>query len=105
VVFAAKAGPDLNDPARRAAVEQSVAGLKYDFRRSLASAIVHDEVDLTSGRIALATAQFSVKASGCKTSSLDAVERAVEPARAAGVSVEYSGTVYPVPYKTSALPE
>jgi len=61
-VFAAKAGPDLNDPARRAAVEQSVAGLN-----TIPQVVgVGDPYTTKSisrdGRIALATAQFSVKA-------------------------------------------
>ena len=95
VVFAAKTGPDLDAAAQRAGVEQALTELKavpqvISVRDPYQSAAVSQD-----GRIALSAVQFSVAAADVKSATLDDVTKAVAPAQAAGVEVDYSGTVYP----------
>jgi len=45
--------------------------------------------------VALGTVQFSTQAGGVEDATMEALQRAMDPAKAAGVQVEYSGGVYP----------
>ena len=95
VVFATKTGPDLDAAAQRSGVEQALTELRavpqvVSVRDPYQSAVVSKD-----GRIALSTVQFSVAAADVQTSTLNDVTKAVAPAQAAGVQVEYSGSVYP----------
>ena len=59
-----------------------------------------------NGRAALVSVQYSATVADVKTSTLDALDAAAGPARAAGAEVEFSGTVYPGSTVTSSeLPE
>src|SRR6266702_4533563 len=95
VVFATKTGPDLDAAAQRAGVEQALTELKavpqvVSVRDPYQSKLVSKD-----GRIALSTVQFSAVPADVSSATLDAVTKAVAPAQAAGVQVEYSGSVYP----------
>jgi RND superfamily putative drug exporter len=48
-----------------------------------------------SGRIALSQVQWSAKAADVTDGNLDAVKDAMKPVQAAGIQVEYNGSVYP----------
>jgi RND superfamily putative drug exporter len=106
VVFATKTGPDLDAAAQRAGVERTLTELKAVPQVVSVRDPYQSKVVSRDGRIALSTVQFSVAAADVKAATLDDVTRAVAPAQAAGVEVDYSGTVYPG-WQTSAseLPE
>ena len=106
VVFGTKTGPDLDAAAQRAGVERAVTDLEavpqvVSVRDPYQSGAVSKD-----GRIALASVQFSAAVADVRSATLTDVTQAVAPARAAGVEVEYSGTVYPgFQTPASELPE
>src|SRR5450756_1603159 len=72
------------------------------FATAGTSAKVTDPAD----KAAIGSVQWSVKATGVTTASLNAVTAAMKPVQAAGVQVDYSGSVYPGWNKAiSELPE
>jgi RND superfamily putative drug exporter len=95
VVFAAAAGSKVTDPAERAAIESAVANLAHAPQVAVASDPFNPRLVSPDGQVALASVQFSASQANVKTSSLDAVVRAVAPAKAAGLNVQYAGSVYP----------
>jgi RND superfamily putative drug exporter len=95
VVFAAGNGTKVTDPAPKAAIESAVANLAHVPQVTVASDPFNPRLVSPDGQVALASVQFSASEANVKTSSLDAVVRAVAPARAAGLNVQYSGSVYP----------
>jgi len=106
VVFAGKDGVKLSAAADRAGVEQALANLKSVPQVAAVTDPYRAKLVSSDGHVALASVQFSVKAADVKDSTLTAVQQAVKPATAAGLQVEYSGTVYPnSSVALSAVPE
>jgi putative drug exporter of the RND superfamily len=95
VVFATKGGPDLAAAAQRAGLEQALTGLKavpqvVSVRDPYQSNLVSQD-----GRIALSSVQFSAAPADVRAATLNDVTKAVAPAQAAGMHVDFSGSVYP----------
>ncbi len=95
LVFAAKAGTTVTDAAAKASVEQVFVNLKSVPQVSLLIDPYTSHQVSPDGRLALGAVQYSASTADVKTSTVDAVEKAVVPAQQAGLQVEYSGTVYP----------
>jgi uncharacterized membrane protein YdfJ with MMPL/SSD domain len=91
VVFAAPSGERLTDPANRAAVMRSVEAAKKAEDVSLvvdpyqAKAISHD------GRIGYADVIYPMPADEVDAAARDALEASADPAKAAGLEVEFGG--------------
>jgi RND superfamily putative drug exporter len=95
VVIVAPTGKSLTDAADKAAVVQSMAALA---KAPQVSAVVDPytaQLVSADGSTGLATVQYAVSAGEVKTASLDAVDAAMDPVRAAGLQVYYGGGIYP----------
>ena len=106
VVFGAHGSATVTDPAAHTAILQTMANLKSVGQ--VASVIDPYTAKLVSasGQVALGTVQFSPVPAKVKSQTLDNVESAVRPAEAAGLSVDYGGSVYPGwNTRVSELPE
>ncbi|WP_329134414.1 MMPL family transporter [Streptomyces sp. NBC_01476] len=95
IVFATHGGAKVSDPADKAAIEKALTTIKSVPQVS--SVVDPFTADLVSpsGSIALGQVQWSAKPPDVKDAGLDAVKEAVKPVQAAGVQVEYNGSVYP----------
>jgi RND superfamily putative drug exporter len=106
VVFAAPAGGDITSATDRAAVEKSLANLKHVPQVISVSDPYVGKAVSPDHRVALGQVQYDAVPASVKDSTLDALQRAVEPAKKAGIQVEYSGSVYPGwRFTPSELPE
>jgi putative drug exporter of the RND superfamily len=96
IVFATTNGSGkVTDPAQKAAIETATAKLKTVPQVSTVVDPYQGRLVSQSGKVALEQVQWSAKAADVKDVNLDAVKKAVQPAQAAGVQVEYNGSVYP----------
>jgi uncharacterized membrane protein YdfJ with MMPL/SSD domain len=91
VVFATHKGGSLNDPRNRAAVMQSVARLKKadDVSAVIDPYSVH--AITRDGRIGYADVIYPVPSDEIDETARDQLEAAPQPARAAGLQVEFNG--------------
>jgi putative drug exporter of the RND superfamily len=92
IVFAAPAGQQI--AAATDAVNQSVANvtqLPHVVAATSPFAVPNSPLVSRDGRIAYATVSFDVVPSGLGDAYRDSLDRAVKPARDAGLSVEYGG--------------
>jgi len=107
IVFAtAGTSAKVTDPADKAAIATAMAKLKSLPQVASATDPFQAKRVSGSGEVALGSVQWSVKATGVTTASLNAVTAAMKPVQAAGVQVDYSGSVYPGWNKAiSELPE
>ncbi|UGQ12819.1 MMPL family transporter [Yinghuangia sp. ASG 101] len=106
VVFEAPANTAVTDPAVRSGIEEAVRNTgSVPQVASVSDPFTTNSVS-PDGRAALSIVQYTAQAADVKNSSLDALERAVVPAKNAGARVEYSGSVYPGwRVKLSEIPE
>ncbi|HEY3090992.1 MAG TPA: MMPL family transporter [Jatrophihabitantaceae bacterium] len=96
IVFATTNGSGkVTDPAKKAAIETATAKLKTVPQISTVVDPYQGRLVSQSGKVALERVQWSAKAADVRGVNLDAVKKAVKPAQAAGVQVEYNGSVYP----------
>ncbi|MFD4366702.1 MMPL family transporter [Rhodococcus sp. NPDC058521] len=106
VVFATNGGAQISDPNIRAAIEQTVQIIATGPQVASAVDPYQAETIAPNDQVAYSPVQFDTDMTGLEDSSLDAVDAAAGPARAAGLEVEFGGQVYPG-YETeiSELPE
>jgi uncharacterized membrane protein YdfJ with MMPL/SSD domain len=102
VVFATRHGASLNDAANKAAVMESVARLKKadDVSGVIDPYSVHAVTK--DGRIGYADVIYPVPSDEIDDKARDALEAAPEPARAAGLQVEFNGGLVTEETKSSA---
>jgi len=95
VVFAVPGGTHVTDAGPKAGIEQAVANLgKVPGVVQSADPFQGGPIS-QNGQVALGNLQWSAQPPDIKDSTLDLVKKAVAPAQAAGVQVEYNGSVYP----------
>lgn len=95
VVFAVPPGTKVTDSGPKAGIEQAVANLaKVPGVVQSADPFQGGPIS-QNGQVALGNLQWSQQPPDIKDSALDMVKSAVAPAQAAGVQVEYNGSVYP----------
>ncbi len=87
--------PKVTDPAEKAAIESALASLKRIPQVSAVTTPFQSKLISPSGTIALGTVQWSAPATSVPDASLNAVKAAMKPVQAAGLRVEYTGSVYP----------
>ena len=96
VVFAVPAGTHITDAGPKAGIEQAVANLgKVPGVVQSADPFQSAGSISQNGQVALGNLQWSQQPPDIADSTLDKVKSAVAPAQAAGVQVEYNGSVYP----------
>jgi putative drug exporter of the RND superfamily len=95
VVFATNGSAKVTDPGPKAGIEAAMANLAKIPQ--VGSVVDPYQAQLVSkdGVAALGQVQFPEQPANIKDSTLDAMQEAVAPAKAAGVQVEYTGSVYP----------
>ena len=95
VVFATSGAVKVTDPGPKAGIQASMANLAKIPQ--VGSVVDPYQAGLVSpdGYAALGQVQFPEQPANIHDSTLDAMQAAVAPARAAGVQVEYTGSVYP----------
>ena len=106
LTFAAPDGTKVTDPGAQDGIRQAITNLSGVPQVAVAAGPEQTQLISPDGRVALGTVQFTEQPGAVNDATLQKVEEAVAPARAAGVQVEYSGSVYPG-YKISVpeLPE
>jgi RND superfamily putative drug exporter len=96
IVFATtRTGGKVTDPAAKAAIVSAAARLRSVPQVSSVVNPFQSKLVSQNGEIALAQVQWSAKAPDVKDADLDAVKDAMKPVQAAGVQVEYNGSVFP----------
>jgi putative drug exporter of the RND superfamily len=106
VTFAAANGRRLTDPAVAAAVDRSIANVRSIPQVAAAAGPAQTRMASPDGQVGLGTVQWKAPPGEVDDPALQALQEAMQPAKAAGVTVEYSGSVFPG-YKISVpeLPE
>jgi len=107
VVLAVPAGQKVTDAGAKAGIEAAMANLaKVPQVVSVSDPFTGAGSISPNGRVALAQVVYNTVPVNVTDATLDRLQDAVAPAKAAGVQVEYSGSVYPgwLP-KLSELPE
>lgn len=95
VVFATPNGVHVTDPGPKAGIQQSMANLAKVPGVTQATDPFQGGPISQNGRVALGNVQWSKQPADIKDATLDQMKTAVAPAEAAGVQVEYNGSVYP----------
>jgi RND superfamily putative drug exporter len=96
IVFATTNGTaKVSDPAVKTAIETAMTQLKAVPQVSSVVDPFQGRLVSPSGKVALGQVQWSAKATDVQDSNLNAVKDAMKPVQAAGVQVEYNGSVYP----------
>ncbi|WP_432742485.1 MMPL family transporter [Streptomyces sp. JH002] len=95
LVFAAEGDGRIVDTRQRDAIETSVQNLKAVPQVAVATDPFHGGAVSPDGTIGLGSVQYGVQPGSVDASTLEDVQKAVEPAQAAGVHVAYSGSVFP----------
>lgn len=96
VVFATPPGTKVTDSGPRAGIEQAMANLAKVPGVAQATDPFQGGGPISqNGQVALGNLQWSGQPPDIKDSTLDQAKKAVAPAQAAGVEVEYNGSVYP----------
>jgi putative drug exporter of the RND superfamily len=96
IVFAtANGSAKVTDPAAKAAIEAAMG--KVTSIPQVVSAVdpFQGKTIAPSGKVALGQVQWSAKPTDVKDANLDTLKSAMKPVQAAGVQVEYNGSVYP----------
>ncbi|NUR57199.1 MAG: MMPL family transporter [Catenulispora sp.] len=95
VVFATHGGAKVTDAGPRSGIEQAMANLaKIPGVASTGDPFQTQSVSANE-QVALGNVQWNQSPADVPDSALDQVKTAVTPAQAAGVQVEYGGSVYP----------
>src|SRR6266478_3303741 len=96
IVFATTHGTaKVTDPAAEAAIESAMAKLTSIPQVSAVANPFQSHLVSQNGKIALGQVQWSAAAADVTDASLGAVTDAMKPVQAAGVEVQYNGSVYP----------
>jgi RND superfamily putative drug exporter len=95
IVFATHGSAKVTDPAAETAIDTAMAKIKSIPQVSVVMTPFQSHQVSQSGKVALGTVQWSATASNVKDANLNAVKDAMKPVQAAGVEVEYNGSVYP----------
>jgi putative drug exporter of the RND superfamily len=96
IVFAtANGAAKVTDAGERAAIESAMARLGAIPQVSAVTSPFQSHLVSRSGTIALGQVQWSAQPANVRDASLNAVTDAMKPVQAAGVQVEYNGSVYP----------
>jgi RND superfamily putative drug exporter len=96
IVFATTHGTaKVTDPADKAAIQTAMSKLKAVPQVVSVVTPFQSQLVSPSGQVALGQVQWAVPAVSVKDASLAAVTNAMKTAQAAGVEVEYNGSVYP----------
>jgi putative drug exporter of the RND superfamily len=95
IVFDANGGGKVTSPATEAKIDSAMAGLRSIPQVSSVITPFQSHLVSPSGAIALGQVQWSAQPASVANASLDAVKAAMRPLQAAGVRVEYNGSVYP----------
>ncbi|SEG93706.1 putative drug exporter of the RND superfamily [Actinacidiphila yanglinensis] len=106
IVFATKNGARITAPATRAEITTAMKRIRSVPQVSAVVDPYASKLVSADDRIALGQVQWSAQPADVKDANLDAVQDAVQPVRAAGVQVEYNGSVYPGwRFEVSEVPE
>jgi putative drug exporter of the RND superfamily len=106
VVFATHGTAKVTDPAIESVIQAAMAKLKTVPQVSTSTDPYQSKLVSASGQIALGQVQWTAKPTDVKNANLDVMNDDLKPVKAAGVEVEYSGSVYPDWNKPiSELPE
>ncbi|WP_433891081.1 MMPL family transporter [Streptomyces sp. CA-111067] len=96
IVFATTGGSaKVTDPAKKKAIEQSLARLRSVPQVSSVVDPFTGQLVSGSQQIALGQMQWTAEPLDVKDKNLDALKDAMKPVQAAGVQVEYNGSVFP----------
>jgi putative drug exporter of the RND superfamily len=96
IAFATTSGTaKVTGPAARAAIESAMTRLKSIPQVSTVISPFQSHLVSQTGKIALGQVQWSAQPGNVTEASLNAVTDAMKPVQAAGVEVEYNGSVYP----------
>ena len=93
VVFAAPAGEQLTDPDNRAAVRASIAQATRAAEVSAVTDPFETKALSADGRIGFADVIYPVPADEIEEASRDELEAVADPARAAGLQVDFGGRI------------
>src|SRR5262245_20756258 len=93
MVFAAPAGESMTEPQNKAAVEASLAEAKHAGQVSAVVDPYKTGTITKDGSIGFADVIYPVPADKLEDASRDQLEATAEPARAAGMQVEFGGGV------------
>jgi RND superfamily putative drug exporter len=93
MVFEAPAGETLAEPENRAALEQSLANAANAEDVELVTDPFKDKTISEDGRIAFADVVYPVPADEISDSAADELEKSADPARAAGLEVDFGGGI------------
>jgi RND superfamily putative drug exporter len=103
---AAAPAAKVTGAADKAAIEAAMARLKSVPQVAAVTTPFQSKLISPNGTIALGSVQWKVPATSVTDASLSAVSTAMKPAQAAGLRVEYNGSVYPgYRFKISETPE
>jgi putative drug exporter of the RND superfamily len=94
IVFAASGGK-ITSPATESKIDSAMAELRSDSQVSSVITPFQGHLVSPSGTIALGQVQWSAQPTSVTNASLDGLTSAMRPVQAAGVRVEYNGSVYP----------
>ncbi len=95
IVFATHGSAEVTDPALRTAIESGLGALRSVPQVSNVLDPYRSGLVSQSGQIALGQVQWTAQPADVKDANLDKVKDAMKPVQAAGVQVEYNGSVYP----------
>ncbi len=95
VVFASPGG-DIASAKHRAAITAAVRALASVTQVTSATDPFQTRAVSPDGHVALSTVSYDAAAADVTSATVDALDPAVEAARAAGVEVEFGGAVYPM---------
>ncbi|MHA6764174.1 MMPL family transporter [Streptacidiphilus sp. PAMC 29251] len=95
IVVAADGQAKVTDPAVRTGIETALAKIRTGSQVATVSDPFQARTVSANGRAALITVQYTEGIAQVKDASLTALQNAVQPVRASGAQVEFSGSVYP----------
>jgi putative drug exporter of the RND superfamily len=95
IVFATHGGAKITGPADKAAIDAAMTRLKAIGQVASVTTPFQSQLISPGGTIALGQVQWSAQPVNVTDASLSAVIAAMKPVQAAGLQVEYNGSVYP----------
>lgn len=106
ITFAAPEGRAITDPALAPSIDQAVAAANSVPDVAAAAGPIQTRQISPDGRVGLGTVQWTAPIGEVSDAALTQLETAMQPARDAGLQVEYAGAVFPG-YKVAVphLPE
>jgi putative drug exporter of the RND superfamily len=106
IVFATSGAAKVTDPTQMAAIQAAMTQLKTVPQVSAAVDPYAGKLVSPSGQVALGQVQWLQQPLDVKNANLDQMKALMKPVQAAGIQVEYNGSVYPGWHvEISELPE